>query len=1150
MKKTLRTVLSAALALIMLLSVVPMTVGAAYKTPFEDVKTTDYFYEPVVWAYVEGITTGTTATKFAPQSTCTRGQVVTFLWRAMGKPEPDTKTNPFGDVKESDYYYKPILWAVEKGITTGTSEKRFSPDVTCTNAHILTFIWRALGEEGKTGAGEWYTDAENWAKNGGLLEGTYTGTFDITAKCPRANVVTYLYKYLESGKLTVYVSANADAKAADGSIEKPFPTIEAARDYIRKVDKSKYKGINVMVNAGEYSVSKTIRFTKADSGTASCPIRYIGEDGAVLTGGTFFDNKKFTPAKGETTKYFPEEAKDKILMLDLKEYGFTEEMFYGSTVSESASMSAIAPLLYANGELCTIARYPNEGMLHMKSGTINAENGEHGAIDFVTTTSIHLTDEDFAHASAWHNTNDTYIWGRFSALWCTDNSNVISFNKDNDNEMLIWFAGGHDPRNDMPYYFYNVPEELDMPGEYFVDRNCILYYYPSEDVATLRFGITSLDANMIEINDTDFLTFEGLTFEQTNKDLIVAEGADNFTLKNCVLRAATGECADLAGEHITVDGCEFSYSGGTCLTVRSGDIDKLIESDSIIFNCLFHDWAYTGRCMINALELRGCGVTASHNEFRDSNEMAIGWGECVLAVVEYNYIHDVCQLFDDGGASSTGFVYLSYGTEIRYNLYENVGDPDNVKYGLGLGVNAVSLDMGTTGNKVYGNIFYKVTGGGVAFTSRDNKVLNNLSISTRKGVAWMESYAYDIYNQRETYQDAAGANEWESYAGRFASSPAQNNKYWAKRFPNLLELDYNLKNADKFKSNFCAFPYGVEIKGNYVFLDKTNFLESHGSPLNPYIKSKTGNTFVPYTITQDCLKFADIEEPPMVVYSSVRNDYSVEYCVEQAEETTGITVEMYKSMGRVDRSLAEELKKNSKSVSTIVAMGGGESPRIFNYILSNLVSRTDEKGKKHCLYIGTASDDNKEGFDNIKSAMAGCRCLTKALNLVTEEYTKDEINELLDWADLIYVGGGDTYKMMCIWREKGFDKMLAERFEEGRIVFCGSSAGGICWFDYGYSDSAPAPAKAGYSCGMVEGLGLVDGVFCPHYSGRGAEFEERMKNDKRDAYALDDNAAVVIANGEVTYLGCDYGFIPEIFVYTYKSGKLVKEKPDSIIELK
>ncbi len=932
--------------------------------------------------------------------------------------------------------------------------------------------------------------------------------------------------------------------SADGSGD--CKTLPEARDIARKLDKSKYSGIDIVIKKGLYPVTETIVFDKKDSGTKNCPVRYIGEDGAVLSGGTFFDSSKFMPTSGEITKYFPDEAKDRILMLDLKEYGFTEEMFYGSTVAESASMSSIAPLLYANGELCTIARYPNEGMLHMKTGEINAENGEHGAKDFVTTTSIHLTDEDFAHASAWHNTNDTYIWGRFSALWCTDNSNIISFNKDKDNEMLIWFAGGHDPRPEMPYYFYNVPEELDMPGEYFVDRNCILYYYPTDDISDLRFGITSLDANMIEINDADFLTFEGLAFEQANKDLIVTDGADSFTLKNCTLRAATGECADLSGEHITVEGCEFSYSGGSCLTVRSGDIDKLIESDSIIFNNLFHDWAYTGRCMINALELRGCGVTAAHNEFCNSNEMAVGWGECVLAVVEYNYIHDVCQLFDDGGASSTGFVYLSYGTEIRYNLYENVGDPDNVKYGLGLGVNAVSLDMGTTGNKVYGNIFCKVTGGGVAFTSRDNIITNNLAVSCRKGVVWMESYAYDIYNQRETYQDAAGANEWESYAARFTGSPATYNEYWAKRFPNLLELDYNLKNADKFEPNFCAFPYGVEIKDNFVFLDKMNYLEPHGNPLNPPIKSKSANAFVPYTITQDCLKFAEVEEPPTVVYSSARNDYSVEYCVEQAEKTTGITVEMYKSMGRV----TEDAPKNTNGMGTVVAIGGGESPRIFNYILENLVDRTDEKGKKHCLYIGTASDDNEEGFDNIARSVASYRCMTKPLNLVTEEYTEDEINDLLDWADVVYVGGGDTYKMMNVWREKGFDKMLTERYEEGRIVFCGSSAGGCCWFDEGYSDSAPSEDKGGNSCGFVKGLGLIDAVFCPHYSGRGAEFEERIKSESRDCYALDDNAAVVFAGGEVTYLGCDYGFVPEMYVYRHSSTGLVKEAPEDIVVLK
>ncbi|MBR0523237.1 MAG: S-layer homology domain-containing protein, partial [Firmicutes bacterium] len=163
--------------------------------PFTDVAKSDYFYDSVVWAFNSDpqITDGTSATTFSPAKTCTRGQVVTFLWRTMGCPEPKNSKNPFTDVKESDYFYKPVLWAVENGITDGTSATTFSPASTCRNSHILTFIWRTVGKPGETGEGSWYSDALNWANKIGMLEGSYTGKYDVNADCPRANVVYYLY---------------------------------------------------------------------------------------------------------------------------------------------------------------------------------------------------------------------------------------------------------------------------------------------------------------------------------------------------------------------------------------------------------------------------------------------------------------------------------------------------------------------------------------------------------------------------------------------------------------------------------------------------------------------------------------------------------------------------------------------------------------------------------------------------------------------------------------------------------------------------------------------------------------------------------------------------------------------------------------------
>ena len=165
--------------------------------PFGDVSEGDYFYESVVWAYTEKITSGTSGSTFSPLNICTRAQVVTFLWRAAGSPKPMTDVCPFEDVKETDYFYTPVLWAVGLGIVEGTSPTVFDPDLQCRNSHILTFIYRAVGEPGKTGAGQWYSDALRWAEASGLLEGTYTGTFRAEKECPRCNVVEYLYRYMK-----------------------------------------------------------------------------------------------------------------------------------------------------------------------------------------------------------------------------------------------------------------------------------------------------------------------------------------------------------------------------------------------------------------------------------------------------------------------------------------------------------------------------------------------------------------------------------------------------------------------------------------------------------------------------------------------------------------------------------------------------------------------------------------------------------------------------------------------------------------------------------------------------------------------------------------------------------------------------------------
>ena len=178
--------------------------AAAAEGTFADVSPDAYYADAVEWAVANGITGGTTATTFSPNNPCTRAHAVTFLWRAAGEPEPETTAMPFTDVAEGAYYYDAVLWAMENGITEGTTETTFSPDAPCTRAQIVTFLWRSEGKPAPqsamgftdVAAGAYYFDAVAWAVENGITNGTTTTTFSPSSSCTRAQIVTFLYRYM------------------------------------------------------------------------------------------------------------------------------------------------------------------------------------------------------------------------------------------------------------------------------------------------------------------------------------------------------------------------------------------------------------------------------------------------------------------------------------------------------------------------------------------------------------------------------------------------------------------------------------------------------------------------------------------------------------------------------------------------------------------------------------------------------------------------------------------------------------------------------------------------------------------------------------------------------------------------------------------
>lgn len=183
-----------------------VTVKAAFQPiafpVFTDVPSGSYYEEAVRWAAENGVTAGTDSAHFSPDGICTRVQAVTFLWRAAGSPAPKSSAMPFIDVSAGSYYYNAVLWAVENGITKGTSDTAFSPDKTCTRAQIVTFLWRsqnapAAGSSNPftdVAAGAYYADAVLWAVKNDITKGTGATTFGPDADCTRAQIVTFLWR--------------------------------------------------------------------------------------------------------------------------------------------------------------------------------------------------------------------------------------------------------------------------------------------------------------------------------------------------------------------------------------------------------------------------------------------------------------------------------------------------------------------------------------------------------------------------------------------------------------------------------------------------------------------------------------------------------------------------------------------------------------------------------------------------------------------------------------------------------------------------------------------------------------------------------------------------------------------------------------------
>ncbi|MBE6616705.1 MAG: right-handed parallel beta-helix repeat-containing protein [Ruminococcaceae bacterium] len=693
---------------------------------------------------------------------------------------------------------------------------------------------------------------------------------------------------LDKGILTVYVSANGKS-GADGTAKNPFATIEAARDAIRDVNKSGLKGITVLIKSGEYRINDTIVFTEEDSGTEKCPITYLGEDGTILCGGVSFTSTAFKKADGSLVEYFPAEARDKIVSIDLKEYGFTVDQIAKLLAKTVGSYQANAPVVAVNGKNMTLARFPNDEWIEMEHGqfydangnpTQYTDNDRHIPKDQQAhTTRVEYGDDYFETVTSWHSYEDIFVEGRFTHLWVHDNSEIQSINYETD-EVTVPYSGAYFPNDGGLLYFYNIPEELDMPGEYIVDRDCILYYYPEENFETARFTMAVLDKNMIEL-DSDYITFDNLTLESGRKNGINGS-VNNATIQNCIVRDFMVTGINIVGGYNNYIYSNEVYSiGGTGIDINeAGDRETLAKSNTIVCNNYVHDYGFGG-IIEYAILYSGCGVTVCHNECCDSNTLAMD-NSGPYHLTEYNYIHDIGQFFSDGGAIGSGGSH-NYGSIFRYNYLENIGTAEYPTV-TQLGVQAFTVDCDANGLTIYSNIINKITGSGVGVSGgRDNNVHNNLFISCG-------FYAYSL--------DARDYNDFKN-AGVAATCGVTEyllSDTWQAAFSELRGLHGNYDPENPLDPMFEGAPGGNRFVDNYGYFDKANRLTN-------YIGNYTFLYYDDEIINATSEIFAiSAENGNMKTYNSRRNgDIVIADALAEAEAAGYpiMTVEQFNQIGRI-----------------------------------------------------------------------------------------------------------------------------------------------------------------------------------------------------------------------------------------------------------
>ncbi len=524
-----------------------------------------------------------------------------------------------------------------------------------------------------------------------------------------------------------HVAAGGDDTHA-GTASAPFASLERARDAVRALKEGEAfpeGGVTVWLHRGVYPRLAAFVLEERDGGASNARVVYraVPGDDVRLIGGREIASGAFQPARDEAVlARVDEAARGQVLVADLRALGISE---YGNLPDAYGDPPAI-PELFFDGQRMTLARWPNDGWAHI------AEVIESGPAPWRN----HASDQPgtFKYESdrprRWQSAPGVWLYGYWCFDWSSETIKAGSIDTERREITLVkphgyGIGGGNPPPR--RYIAINLLEELDSPGEYYLDRDAgRLYFWPPKPLAQGCAALSLATEPVIRVENASFVTIQGLTIEMcAGNGIEMRDGRQNELLACTIRRTGHAGAIVDGGLNHAVKACDIYETGMAGLHIGGGDRATLTPSGHLVFNNHIHHIGERKRTHAYHLHLKGVGIHVAHNLLHDAPHQSIG-----LAgndhLFEYNEIHHSGQDSDDCGAFYMGRNPSERGTVLRYNFWHHTGSE------RAHGSAAVYFDDGSGGQTVFGNVFYKAAGGsfGAVFVhgGHDNLVENNIFV--------------------------------------------------------------------------------------------------------------------------------------------------------------------------------------------------------------------------------------------------------------------------------------------------------------------------------------------------------------------------------------------------------------------------------------